>query len=105
MSTLATEDGYMVEDIGGGVLIRRRVLAGTPVPDHYQEEGEAAASAFEPSEDVERDTRSDEELAAETGGAPQSAGHEQDEPVAGSQAAEPEDESEHEEHKARRKRT
>lgn len=39
MVEIAKKDTYALEDIGGGVKVRRRVMAGTKVPDHYEVQG------------------------------------------------------------------
>jgi hypothetical protein len=38
MARRATKDTYATEDMGGGTLVRRKVFAGTEVPDHYEVE-------------------------------------------------------------------
>ena len=36
MVQIARRDTYGIEDLGGGVRVRRRIVAGTPVPEHYE---------------------------------------------------------------------
>lgn len=45
MVRIAREDTYATEDVGGGVLVRRLVKAGQPVPDHYDVDGETDPQA------------------------------------------------------------
>jgi hypothetical protein len=39
MAEIAPKNTYAMEDIGGGVMVRRRVVAGQRIPDHYVVEG------------------------------------------------------------------
>lgn len=51
MAEIAPKNTYAMEDIGGGVTVRRRVVAGQRIPDHYVVEGgrKATPPASEPS--------------------------------------------------------
>lgn len=39
MVRIAKEDTYATEDVGGGVTVRRRIVAGQKIPDSYDVEG------------------------------------------------------------------
>ena len=57
MVQIAKEDTYATEDVGHGVLVRRLVKAGQPVPDHYNVDGktetvEAAGSVGYSARDI-----------------------------------------------------
>ena len=40
MARIARRDTYGIENIGGGISLRRRVVAGTVVPRHYEVDAE-----------------------------------------------------------------
>jgi hypothetical protein len=41
MVRIARRDTYGLEDVGGGVKVRRRIFAGRPIPDHLDVAGDA----------------------------------------------------------------
>jgi hypothetical protein len=77
MVRIARRDTYGLEDMGGGVKVRRRIFAGKPIPDHLEVEsgafeGEVDApleevAAAEPEPEPEPDTEAKEQ-AKPTGG-------------------------------------
>lgn len=60
MVIIAKEDTYGMEDVGGGVKIRRIVAAHQPVPEHYEVEGKTeevdrpSATGYRPVESAQK---------------------------------------------------
>ena len=68
MVLVAKEDTYGMEDVGGGVMVRRIVAAHQPVPAHYEVEGkteevERSSTGYQP---VEEPAEAEEESAHKT---------------------------------------
>lgn len=56
MAEVAHRDTYGIEDLGDGVLIRRRIMAGTKIPAHLKVEGAEPAEAAKPTSASGEDT-------------------------------------------------